>query len=79
MRYIRWTLNPTAVPRPIGSRMEAAGWAKTAGGNVKEGMKVVMAAILNLFLLVKTQLSITKDRSGREMNERCWGLGQVED
>lgn len=36
----------TAVPRPMGSKMDAAGLAKMAAGSVKDGMKVVMAATL---------------------------------
>ena len=33
-----------AVPRAIGSRIEAAGLAKTAAGRVRDGMKLVMIA-----------------------------------
>jgi len=33
---------PTAVPRAIGRRIEAAGLANTAAGSVREGMKVVI-------------------------------------
>lgn len=43
---LRETLNPTAVPNAIGSRIEAAGLAKTAAGMVMEGIKVVIVAIL---------------------------------
>lgn len=45
--YVRWTLNPTAVPSPMGSNIEIAGLAKTAAGSVREGMKVVMTAIVD--------------------------------
>lgn len=43
---IRCTLKPTAVPRVIGSRTEAAGFANTAAGSVRDGIKVVIAGIL---------------------------------
>jgi hypothetical protein len=36
--------NPTAVPRAMGRRMEAAGLAKTDAGSVRDGMKVVIVA-----------------------------------
>ena len=39
-------MKPTAVPRAIGKRMEAAGLAKMAAGSVRDGMKVVIFAIL---------------------------------
>jgi hypothetical protein len=35
------------VPKPTGSRIDAAGLAKTAAGSVREGMKVVMAASMD--------------------------------
>jgi hypothetical protein len=43
---IRRTVNPTAVPNAIGSKMDAAGLAKTAAGSVRDGMKLVIVAIL---------------------------------
>jgi hypothetical protein len=43
---IRRTVKPTAVPNAIGSKMDAAGLAKTAAGRVSDGMKLVMFAIL---------------------------------
>lgn len=46
MRYLRLVAYPTAVPRAMGSKMEAAGLAKTAAGSVREGMKVVIFAVL---------------------------------
>lgn len=45
-KSLRETLKPTAVPRAIGRRIDAAGLAKTAAGIVREGMKVVMVAVL---------------------------------
>ena len=35
---LRRTENPTAVPRAIGRRIEAAGFWKTSAGRVMEGM-----------------------------------------
>lgn len=35
---VRRIVKPTAVPRAMGSRIEAAGLAKTAEGRVREGM-----------------------------------------
>lgn len=35
---LRETENPTAVPRAIGRRIEAAGFWKTSAGSVMEGM-----------------------------------------
>jgi hypothetical protein len=39
-------VKPTAVPRAIGKRIEAAGVSKRTVGRVMEGMKVVMFARL---------------------------------
>lgn len=36
--YVRRMEKPTAVPRAMGSRIEAAGLAKTAEGSVREGI-----------------------------------------
>jgi hypothetical protein len=35
---VRWTENPTAVPRAMGRRIDAAGFWKTSAGSVMEGM-----------------------------------------
>jgi len=43
---LRETVKPTAVPRAIGKRIDAAGLAKIAAGSVRDGMKVVIFAIL---------------------------------
>lgn len=43
---VRRTVKPTAVPNAMGSKMEAAGLAKTAAGRVSDGMKLVIVAIL---------------------------------
>lgn len=45
---IRLTEKPTAVPRAMGKRMDAAGLANRAAGSVREGMKVVIVAVLLL-------------------------------
>ena len=47
---LRRTANPTAVPKATGNKIDAAGWAKIAAGRVREGIKVVMIAIL-LFIV----------------------------
>lgn len=43
---LRLTENPTAVPKAIGKRMDAAGLANSAAGSVRDGMKVVIVTIL---------------------------------
>lgn len=40
------------MPTATGSRIEAAGWAKTAAGSVRAGMKVVMVSNYRLALSV---------------------------
>jgi hypothetical protein len=54
--YSRRTENPTAVPRAIGKRTEAAGFAKTAAGRVMDGMKLVMVASRSYVALVSKRL-----------------------
>jgi hypothetical protein len=44
-KSLRRTENPTAVPKAIGRRMEAAGFWKTSAGRVMEGMYVVIVAV----------------------------------
>jgi hypothetical protein len=53
---VRWTENPTAVPRAMGKRIEAAGLAKTAAGSVRDGMKVVIATSWSYVARVSMQL-----------------------
>lgn len=43
--FARLVEYPTAVPKAIGRRIEAAGLAKTAAGSVREGMNVVIVAV----------------------------------
>jgi hypothetical protein len=45
----RWTVKPTAVPKAMGSKMDAAGLAKTAAGRVSDGMKLVIVEVLWIF------------------------------
>lgn len=46
LRNLRRALYPTAVPRTTGSRMEVAGLWNTAVGIVRDGMYVVMLAVM---------------------------------
>jgi hypothetical protein len=42
----RVALKPTAVPRPMGSKTDRAGFRKTASGSVSAGIYVVMMSTL---------------------------------
>ncbi len=46
---IRLAENPIAVPRATGNRIDAAGLANSAAGSVREGMNVVIVAILRWY------------------------------
>lgn len=67
---IRWIEKPTAVPKAIGSRIDAAGLAKTAEGSVREGMYEVMLVTWSRFLSVTTQIFQSRYLDIRQLGSR---------